>query len=176
MLKIVIAPDPMLRQVCEPCEVGDKGLKRLAKQMAHIMYKYDGCGLAGSQVGVLQRIVVIDCDTESKRPNPICLINPVVVETKGDEVVEREGCLSVPGISVPISRPPFAKVEYYDLEGNKQTIEGDGLLGRCLQHEIDHLDGRTMFESCDPAERIDALRAYKVAQQTGARPGETGEE
>ena len=175
-MNIVLAPDPLLRQVCEPCTVGDKSLKRLAKQMAKTMYKYDGCGLAGPQVGMPVRIIVIDCDTESRRANPITLVNPVIVETSGEEVTAREGCLSCPGISVPVTRPPFAKVEYYDLDGNKQTIEGDDLLGRCLQHEIDHLDGKTLFETCDPMDRVEALRAYKIAQEHGARPGETGEE
>lgn len=175
-MKIVTAPDPLLRQVCEPCEVGDKSLRKLAKQMARMMYKFNGVGIAGPQVGVLQRIVVIDCDVETSKPTPIALINPVVVETSGDEVTEREGCLSCPGISVPITRKEYAKVEFYDLDGDKCIIEGDGLLGRCLQHEIDHLDGRTLFESCDPIARMDALRQYQIAQAAGARPGDTGDE
>ena len=87
------------------------------------------------------RLVVIDCDTESDKQDPLVLVNPVLMETKGDPVTENEGCLSCPGISVPITRPPWARVRYFDLEGEEWEIEGDGLLGRCLQHEIDHLDG-----------------------------------
>ena len=79
----------------------------------------------------------------------------------------------MPGITVPITRPAFAQVQYYDLDGNQQIIEGDGLLGRCLQHEIDHLNGRTLFESADPMDRMEAIRLYKIAQAAGARPGET---
>lgn len=172
-MNIVIAPDPTLRQVCEPCQVGDRSLKRLAKQMAKLMYKSNGCGLAAPQVGVLKRLVVIDCD-ESEEQNPLFLVNPEIVGLEGDPVTEEEGCLSCPGISIPISRKPFATVRYFDLDGEEWVIEGDGLLGRCLQHEIDHLNGKTMFEACDPLVRLEALAAYEKALAAGAKPGETG--
>ena len=141
MLPIVISPDPILATVCEPCEPGDKSLKRLSKQMAHAMYKNYGCGIAAPQVGVTKRLVVIDVDW--------------------------------PGVTVPVKRQPWARVQYYDLDGELWEIEGDGLLGRCLQHEIDHLNGKTLFESCDPVTRIEALRAYEEAKAAGARPGDT---
>ena len=173
-MNIVLSPDPMLRQVCEPCRVEDKSIKKLAKQMAKAMYKNNGCGLAAPQVGVLKRVVVVDCDTASDEKNPIYMINPELVELQGDPIVMGEGCLSCPGITVEIARPPFAKVRFLDLDGEEWTIEGDGLLGRCLQHELDHLDGKTMFEVCDPMTRIEALRAYEVALANGAKPGETG--
>ena len=172
-MKIVLSPDPVLRQRAEECAPGDKTLKRLSKQMANLMYKNNGCGLAAPQVGVLRRIIVVDCDVESDKKNPITLVNPQIVETRGEPVVEEEGCLSLPGISVPVSRPPFARVRYFDLEGNEQEIAGDGLLGRCLQHEIDHLEGRTLFESTDPIARIKALREYDEALAAGAQPGDT---
>ena len=151
-------------------------MKKLAKQMAKAMYKNDGCGLAGPQVGVTKRIVVVDCDTESDEHNPIVLVNPVLVETKGEPVTENEGCLSCPGISVPIARPPWAHVRYFDLDGEEWEIESDGLLGRCLQHEIDHLDGITMFERAEPLVRIEALQAYERARAAGAKPGDTSVE
>lgn len=172
MISIVQSPNPLLNEVCEPCDLGDKSLKRLAKQMAQAMYKNSGCGLAAPQVGVTKRLVVIDCD-ESDERNPLVLVNPVLVATEGDPVTEGEGCLSCPGITVPIARPPFARVRYFDLDGEEWEIEGDGLLGRCLQHELDHLDGVTMFERCDPLARIQALRDYEQARAVGARPGET---
>ncbi|MEG1397810.1 MAG: peptide deformylase [Raoultibacter sp.] len=173
-MNVVLSPDPTLRQVCQPCEVGDKKLKKLAKQMAQVMYKNNGCGLAAPQIGVLKRLVVIDCgDQEEEGKNPLYLINPVVVEVRGDKVTEEEGCLSCPGIAVPVARPPWARVAFYDLEGNECSIEGDGLLGRCLQHETDHLEGITLFESCNPIARIEALRAYDAACAAGAKPGET---
>lgn len=173
-LKIVLAPDPGLRSVCEPCEVGDKSLVKLSKQMLKTMYANSGCGLAGPQVGVNKRIVVIDCLDENKDPAPMVLINPVIEWTSDDAVTDMEGCLSLPGISVPITRPSTARVRYYNEYGDEQLVESDGLLGRCLQHEIDHLNGITLFESCSPMDRIKALHDYKLAQEAGAKPGEVG--
>ena len=102
------------------------------------------------------------------------MVNPEIIALEGDEVTDLEGCLSLPGISVPVKRKPFARVSYYDLDGNKCEIEGDGLLGRCLQHEIDHLDGKTLFEACSPKDRIVALKAYQEALKAGAKPGQVG--
>lgn len=172
MITIVQSPDPLLRQVCEPCDLDDRSLKKLAKQMAQTMYKNNGCGLAAPQVGVTKRLIVIDCE-DSEEQHPIVLVNPVLVETKGDPVTEGEGCLSCPGITVPVTRAPWARVRYVDLDGEEWEIEGDGLLGRCLQHEINHLDGKTLFESCDPVARIQALHDYELARTAGAKPGET---
>lgn len=173
MTTIVQSPDPILNTVCDPCEVGDKSLKKLAKEMAKAMYANDGCGLAAPQIGVTKRIIVVDCDEDSKRRDPLVLVNPVLVETRGDLVTGGEGCLSCPGITVPIARPPWARVRYFDLKGEEWEIEGDGLLGRCLQHEIDHLNGVTMFERTDPVARIQALRDYERARAAGAKPGDT---
>lgn len=171
-MEIVIAPNPILREKAEAYEKVDASLRRLAHKMARTMYDNRGCGLAAPQVGVSKRLVVIDC-SEGEEENPIYLVNPVVVETKGDPVTEGEGCLSFPGITVPITRKPFAKVTYTDLGGVERTIEGDGLLGRCLQHEIDHLNGRTLFEACAPMDRIKAMNAYQQALAAGAKPGDT---
>ena len=171
-LKVVTYPDVTLRQVCEVCDVTDKSLKKLARQMAKTMYKNNGCGLAAPQVGVLKRIIVVDCDQEDGEQNPIVMLNPVLLETRGREVVDEEGCLSCPGISVPIRRKEYAVVRYTDLNGEEWVIEGDGLLGRCLQHEIDHLDGKTLFESCDLSARIQALHDYEEAKAAGAKPGD----
>ena len=173
-LNVVVAPDPTLRQVCEDCVVGDKSLVDLAEKMANTMYANNGCGIAAPQVGVLKRIIVIDCDQDSGEQNPIVLVNPVILETKGRIRTEKEGCLSCPGISVPISRREYAKVKYFDLDGEEWIIEGDELLGRCLQHEIDHLNGKTLFESCSLGDRIIALSDYKYATAAGAKPGEVG--
>ena len=178
MLKIVVSPDPVLSQVCEPCTPGDKALVRLSKQMAHAMYKNNGCGIAAPQVGITKRLVVIDVDYDGEdgERNPIVLVNPQIMELRGEPERAGEGCLSCPGVTVPIERQPWARVRYYDLEGELWEIEGDGLLVRCLQHEIDHLDGKTLFESCDPMTRIEALRAYEEARAAGARPGDTSVE
>lgn len=172
MLKIVLSPDPMLNQVCEPCEPGDRSLKKLAKQMAKAMYANNGVGIAAPQVGVLKRLIVVDCGPEDVQ-DPMFLVNPQIMELAGDPETEEEGCLSCPGITIPIERQPWVRVRYYDLDGELWEIEGDDLLGRCLQHEIDHLDGKTLFESASPRERIRALSAYEEARKAGAKPGDT---
>ena len=172
MLKIIESPDPILNQVCEPCVPGDKSLKKLAKQMEKAMYSNDGVGIAAPQVGVSKRLIVIDVSPEDVRDS-LVLVNPEILELKGEPETEEEGCLSCPGISVPIERKPWVRVKFFDLEGEEWEISGDGLLGRCLQHEIDHLDGRTLFESASPRERIKALSAYEAAKRAGAKPGQT---
>ena len=175
-MKIVLSPDPVLRTICEPCEIGDKDLKKLAQQMIKALYKNNGVGLAAPQVGVPKRLIVVDCDVDNDNSEAMVLINPVLVETSGEEVIEEEGCLSCPGISVPIKRKTNAVVRYFDLDGEEWIIEGDGLLGRCLQHELDHLDGKTLFESCDPSIKIAALQAYAEAKAAGAKPGDVGQD
>ncbi|MBE6464717.1 MAG: peptide deformylase [Eggerthellaceae bacterium] len=174
MLKIVTAPDPLLREVCEPCVVGDRDLKRLAKQMGKVMYKNNGCGLAAPQVGVLKRLIVVDCEEERDPKNLIVLVNPVLMDSWGDPEEAGEGCLSCPGITVPITRKPWVRVRYFDLDGEEWEIESDGLLGRCLQHEIDHLDGKTLFETCSADVKLSALSAYEKAKAAGAKPGDVG--
>jgi peptide deformylase len=171
-LRVVLSPDPGLRQVCVPCVPGDEELVELSERMLETMYQNYGCGLAAPQVGVHKRIIVVDCADPEEEPEPIVLVNPEIVALSGDPVTEMEGCLSLPGISVPISRQPFARVKYLDLEGNECLVEGDGLLGRCLQHEVDHLDGRTLIESCSPAVRLKAMAEYRAALARGAKPGD----
>ena len=172
MLKIITSPDPLLNQVCEPCEPGERGLKKLAKQMERAMYANDGVGIAAPQVGVLKRLIVIDVSPEDVR-DPLTLVNPEILEVGGELVTDEEGCLSCPGISVPIERHEWVRVAYLDLKGEEWEVEGDGLLARCLQHEIDHLNGKTLFESASPRERIKALSAYEEAKRAGAKPGQT---
>lgn len=171
-MRIVLSPDPILRAVCEPCEVGDPALIALAEEMAATMYANYGCGLAAPQVGIQKRLIVVDCNDPEAAPDPIYLVNPEIIELKGDPVTDIEGCLSCPGVGVPITRQPIAHVRYFDLRGRECEIESDGLLGRCLQHEIDHLDGKTLFESCSPFDRMKALQDYQAALARGAKPGQ----
>ncbi|MBR2789097.1 MAG: peptide deformylase [Eggerthellaceae bacterium] len=172
-MNIVISPNPVLNQVAEPCEPGERGLKRLAREMARLMYKASGVGIAAPQVGVSKRLIVVDCNDEDYGKEPLVLVNPEIVETRGDMQVCGEGCLSLPGVNIPIARHPWVRVQYLDLDGDEWEIEADGLLGRCLQHEIDHLNGITLFESVAPELKLRALAAYEKAKEAGARPGDT---
>lgn len=178
-MRIITSPDPLLHEVCEPVKIGDKSAKRLAKQMLREMYKDDGVGLAAPQVGVLKRIVVIDTqwpqEDEKGRPmkkKPLVFINPEIIEHSDERVKNLEGCLSVPGISCEIERWSRVKVKCYDENFNEVIREGDGLFGRCMQHEIDHLDGITLFERLSPLDRLAKLEEYKAAVERGAKPGE----
>ncbi len=176
MAKIVTYPDSSLNARCVECELGDKTLAKLVKEMTKMMYDNNGCGIAAPQVGDNRRLCIIDTDydiEDASTRDPIVLINPEIFEVSGDEVEESEGCLSCPGVSVPIWRKPSVKVRFYDLEGEMWEMEGDGLLGRCIQHEIDHLDGITLFDSCTPSVRLRALEAYNRAKAEGCKPGDT---
>lgn len=180
-MNIVTLPDPILHQVCEPVEMGDKSIKKLAKQMAKEMYRTDGVGIAAPQVGILKRFVVIDCeyveedeDGKPLKKNPITLVNPVIVDHSEATVAGSEGCLSVPGISADVERWEWVTVEAFDENFNKVTYTGDGLFGRCLQHEIDHLDGKTFVDRLNPLQRIKALQEYDAACARGAKPGQVG--
>lgn len=159
----------MLHEVCEPVEIGDRAFARHAKRMLKEMYKSDGVGLAGPQVGLLNRIVVIDTDyaTEDEDGNllprrPLVMINPEIVDHSEETVVGKEGCLSLPGLMVDVDRWEWVRVRCYDEDYNEVEHVGDGLFGRCMQHEIDHLDGVTLIERLNPIARIRALEEYRA--------------
>lgn len=132
--------DPVLNKVCkEVKEINDRTLD-LIDDMFDTMYEANGVGLAAPQVGILKRIVVIDCGED-----PILLINPEILETSGEQTGQ-EGCLSVPGKSGEVTRPNYAKVKALNEEMEEIIVEGEGLLARALCHEIDHLDGHLYVE------------------------------
>lgn len=127
--------DPILRKKSkEITEITDR-IKILLDDMIDTMNEAEGVGLAAPQVGILRRAVVIDIGE-----GPIRLINPVILETKG-EVIDIEGCLSIPGRSGTVNRPEWVKVKYVDIDGKEKVLEGSGLLARAICHEVDHLDG-----------------------------------
>ena len=122
-------------------------IETLIEDMIETMYDSQGVGLAAPQVGILKRVVVIDV-SPSEEPEPIILINPVILETSGEQT-GYEGCLSVPGKSGIVTRPNYAKVKALDINMNEFIIEGEELLARCLCHEIDHLDGHLYVEKVE---------------------------
>ncbi len=135
LLDILVAGDPLLRQVSAPVERIDKKLHRLLKEMAETMYAADGVGLAAPQVGVLKRVVVIDVGQ-----GLLELINPVIVKREGS-VVGSEGCLSVPEYEGEVERSAYVECEFTDRNGQRMLIQAQELLAICIQHELDHLDG-----------------------------------
>ncbi len=172
---IVLMGDPVLTREASPIQTIDDEVRALAERMIDDMYAAEGCGLAAPQVGESVAMVVIDCDYgDGTKKNPYVLINPQIVEQSEETFTGSEGCLSFPGVTVEVERPRHVVVHAQNLDGELMRYEADStLLARCLQHEIDHLNGKTLFESCDPVTRIEALRALEEAKAAGARPGDT---
>ncbi|MCG8529767.1 MAG: peptide deformylase [Desulfovibrionales bacterium] len=133
-------PDPRLAEKCKPVDEITDEIKELAANMAETMYKEDGVGLAAPQVGQLIRLVVIDVSGPEVQNDLMTLVNPCIVEANGSCDSE-EGCLSVVNYRAKVKRAETVTVKALDLDGNEVTIEGEGLLAICLQHELDHLDG-----------------------------------
>ena len=143
LLPILRFPDPRLKKNAEPvCEIDDS-IKQLVRDMAETMYEAPGVGLAATQVNVHKQVIVIDIS--ELHDQLLVLINPHIVESKGIQICE-EGCLSVPGIYEKTERAENVVVSYLDLEGQTKTQEVDGLLAVCVQHEIDHLEGKVFVE------------------------------
>lgn len=146
--------DPVLRLETKPIKEFTSALRTLAQDMIETMYDAPGVGLAANQIGISRRIAVFDAQDDL---GARVMINPVIVETTGDEELE-EGCLSVPGHWWEITRPAFVRVLALDLDGNEVEYAGDGLMGRVLQHEIGHLEGRLLIDVLPKRARKKALK------------------
>jgi peptide deformylase len=161
-MDILTHPNPALRQHAQDVEhFADRELKSLVTAMARAMYDAPGVGLAATQVGVLKRVIVYDIDE-----GLVALCNPRIVDTSDETQVSEEGCLSLPGIEVPLQRAISLTCEASDIEGNPVTIEAEGLLARVLQHELDHLDGVLIIDRATPEERLAAIRRYSEVAHT----------
>ena len=179
-LKIYTFPDLVLKQKATPIGRVEKNHQSLAENMLETMYDAPGIGLAANQVGILDRIIVVDTHYEPEDPqdferddeemeepvlgevvgtdpiarkrDPIILINPVIIHREGS-IVWSEGCLSVPEYTADVKRSEKIKIEYQDLDGLKKTLSAEGLQAVCLQHEIDHLDGKLYIDRISPLKR-----------------------
>ena len=143
-LTILRYPDARLHKLAVPVTVFDEALKRLVADMSETMYAAPGIGLAATQVDVHKQVIVVD--VSERRDSLVVLINPEIVEASGVSDIE-EGCLSVPGIYDTLERAERVKVRAYDQNGNAFTLEAQGLLAVCIQHEMDHLKGKVFIES-----------------------------
>jgi peptide deformylase len=143
LLPILRFPDPRLKKIAAPVVKIDESIRRLARDMAETMYEAPGIGLAATQVDVHKQVIVIDAS--ETRDQLLILVNPELLESDGVQMGE-EGCLSVPGIYDKVERAEHVVVRYLDLDGKSQTVSADGLLAVCLQHEMDHLQGRVFVE------------------------------
>ena len=174
-LSIRLFGDPVLRQPARPVERVTRLHRKLARNMAETMRAAPGVGLAGPQVGVLERIFVWEVEDRSGT-----LINPVIEERSSELEEAEEGCLSIPGLLYPVVRSTAVRVSGLDVDGNATTLEAEGLLARVCQHEIDHLDGVLFIDHLPERLRREALGQLRAQllglaepRSTAAHPGET---
>ena len=149
-LPIIEFPDPRLRTVAKPVESVDKRIRQLIDDMFETMYEAPGIGLAATQVDVHLRLLVLDVSEDKSQP--MVFINPEIVSREGNQVYQ-EGCLSVPGIYADVTRSDSITVSALDRHGTPFTIEADGVLAVCIQHEMDHLDGKLFVDYLSPLKR-----------------------
>jgi peptide deformylase len=160
LLPILRFPDPRLKKRAAPVAEISESIRRLVRDMAETMYEAPGIGLAATQVNVHKRLIVID--TSESKDHLLVLINPELGSSSGSQIRE-EGCLSVPGIYDKVERAERVLVRYLDLAGQAQTLEAEDLLAVCIQHEIDHLEGKVFVEHLSPLKQ--ARIKAKLAKQ-----------
>ncbi len=167
---ILIHPDPRLKTVADPVADLSDDLRVLADDMLETMYAAPGIGLAAPQVGVLSRLIVLDCvKEEGAPPRPLAMFNPRVVEASDETSVYEEGCLSIPEIYENVTRPSDVTVEWIDRDGMEQRETFEGLWATCVQHEIDHLDGKLFIDYLRPLKRQMITRKMQKLKREMAR-------
>lgn len=167
-LQILHFPDPRLRIEAHAVESVDDTIRRLVDDMFETMYEAPGIGLAAPQVNVSKRVITIDIS--ERRTQGLCLINPEILEARGEETME-EGCLSVPEIYDAVTRADWIRVRALDRQGQPFEMEADGLLAVCIQHEIDHLDGKLFVDYLSALKRQRIRKKLEKAQRQHRPPG-----
>ncbi len=162
ILQILHYPDPRLRNVATPVDVVDEATRQLVEDMFETMYEAPGIGLAAPQINVHKRILVADVSDD--RNDPVCLINPLVVASSGIREME-EGCLSLPGVFESVERPDHITVSALDRSGESMEFDADGLLAICIQHEIDHLDGKLFVDYLSQLKRSRIRKKLEKVQK-----------
>jgi peptide deformylase len=163
ILQILHFPDPRLRTIAKPITQVTDDIRTLAASMFETMYAAPGIGLAATQVNVHKRLIVVDISED--RGQPLCLINPELLETRGLAETE-EGCLSVPTIFETVSRAEWIRARATDLTGKSFELEASGLLAVCIQHEIDHLDGKLFVDRLSSLKRTRIRKKFDKLQST----------
>lgn len=167
---ILIHPDPRLKKVCAPVSDLSDDLRVLAKDMLETMYDAPGIGLAAPQIGVLSRLIVLDCvKEENEKPRPLVMFNPEILAVSDDQSVYDEGCLSIPDQYGEVERPSDVKVGWVDQDGNPREEEFSGLWATCVQHEIDHLNGKLFIDYLKPLKRQMITRKMQKLKRELAR-------
>lgn len=167
---ILIHPDPRLKKMCDPVAAITPDIRALADDMLVTMYDAPGIGLAAPQVGVMKRILVMDCVKDPMQPpRPMVLVNPRVLWSSEERAAYEEGCLSIPDQYAEVTRPAAVRVEWTALDGTRQEEQFEGLWATCVQHEIDHLDGRLFIDYLGPLKRQMITRRMEKLKRERAR-------
>ncbi|NIZ15605.1 peptide deformylase [Phaeobacter sp. HF9A] len=168
--QILIHPDPRLKKTALDVPELSDDLRALADDMLETMYAAPGIGLAAPQIGVLDRLIVLDCVREGEgEPRPLVMFNPRVLAASDDTNVYEEGCLSIPEQYAEVTRPKVVDVEWMDRDGNLRSDTFDGLWATCVQHEIDHLDGKLFIDYLKPMKRQMITRKMQKLKRDRAR-------
>ncbi len=167
---ILIHPDPRLRKHCEPVAALSPELVKLAEDMLETMYDAPGIGLAAPQIGVMKRLLVMDCVKDPEAPpSPMVLFNPEIVWSSAERSSYEEGCLSIPEQYAEVERPAEVKVRWLTLDGGAAEEHFTGLWATCVQHEIDHLDGKLFIDYLKPLRRQMITRKMEKLKRERAR-------
>ena len=150
---IITVPDETLKKISDPVEKVGVNEKKLIKDLFETMYQSKGIGLAAVQVGILKRILVIDVSTKDEKKKPLSFINPIIKKISDETAIYEEGCLSIPDTFIESERPRICEVEYMDIDGKIKNLKCDGLLSTCIQHEINHLDGKLIIDHLSKLKR-----------------------
>ena len=150
---IITVPDETLKKISDPVEKVGVNEKKLIRDLFETMYQSKGIGLAAVQVGILKRILVIDVSTKDEKKKPLSFINPIIKKISDETAIYEEGCLSIPDTFIEIERPKICEVEYIDIDGKIKNLKCDGLLSTCIQHEINHLDGKLIIDHLSKLKR-----------------------
>ena len=162
---IITVPNPLLKQVSTPVEAVTDATRALMDDMLETMYDAPGIGLAAVQVGVPERIIVMDLARDGEEPQPRYFVNPQVLETDEDFVPYEEGCLSVPEVFESVDRPKRAKITYLNYDGERVTEWAEGLYAVCIQHEMDHLEGIVFLDHLSRLKRERAIKKVIKAEK-----------
>ena len=166
LLHILEYPHPGLREKARPIDKIDNRITQLARDMLETMYDAPGIGLAATQVNVAEQLIVIDLSDDKNEP--LILINPEITAADGHQTYE-EGCLSFPGVYAKVERANQITLAYQDIEGQKQVLEADGLLAICIQHEMDHLQGKVFVDYLSPLKRNRIRKMLEKRQRQATR-------
>ena len=167
---ILIHPDPRLKKLCDPVTAISPELGKLAEEMLETMYDAPGIGLAAPQIGITKRLIVLDCvKAVDEAPRPIAMFNPVITWSSEELSTYEEGCLSIPEQYAEVQRPAEVRVTWLGLDGKMQEEQFSGLWATCIQHEIDHLNGKLFIDYLGPLKRQMITRRMEKLKRERAR-------